>query len=449
MSRKYRAWASWVLRFGLVAFFLGGFIFLATFTPDPKTPIEAVAPLPVLVPDIPYFDGPILTMDLSEDGNILYLGGYFTSISTNDGANYYERSHLAALDAHTFEVLDWNPSADDPVGALVVSGEDLFVGGSFSSIGGEPRNEFAKIDGISGEVIYGCNPDVFTELSGSTVYSIDVAGDYIYIGGDFDKIGGGDGVERNGLARLDLETCELDTEWNPNVDNFQSHVVISDIAVDGHYVYIVGNFSSIGDVEQTQFARIDVVTGEVDPLCDISVNYEDYYGFGGLSGYVFTLEIDNDYVYIGGRFESLFDLSEQEHYLRNNIARLHKNETCSIDVWNPGADYDVFTINVEGKNVYVGGNFYEIGDEDEFEGQFAKLSRSFGSVDTSWNPMIYSDSIGVRDSIFSDNALFVVGDFMEALGRSVGPLAIFALDSTPPSITLTPLIPDPTSDNTP
>jgi hypothetical protein len=80
-------------------------------------------------------------------GSIVYAGGYFGTIGGR------VRNGIAALDAATGAVTDWNPNADpawDPdfgggVEAIAVSGTTVCAGGSFRSIGGLPQSHFAVI----------------------------------------------------------------------------------------------------------------------------------------------------------------------------------------------------------------------------------------------------------------------------------------------------------------
>ena len=45
---------------------------------------------------------------------------------------------------------DWNPDASGGVNVLLISGEAVFTGGYFSTIGGQPRNNIAALDASTG-----------------------------------------------------------------------------------------------------------------------------------------------------------------------------------------------------------------------------------------------------------------------------------------------------------
>src|SRR5215203_4976374 len=92
-------------------------------------------------------------------GNTVYLGGAFTQVTDTDGKTYV-RNNLAAIDATTGRLLqNWNPNATrdssdtSQVRAMVLSsdGTRLFVGGTFSSMSGQPHSRLAAIDTTTGQ----------------------------------------------------------------------------------------------------------------------------------------------------------------------------------------------------------------------------------------------------------------------------------------------------------
>ena len=64
-------------------------------------------------------------------GDRVYLGGDFTHV------NGVRRNYLAAMDASTGQLSDWNPNANGSVRALSLSpdGTRIYAGGGFTSIG--------------------------------------------------------------------------------------------------------------------------------------------------------------------------------------------------------------------------------------------------------------------------------------------------------------------------
>ena len=88
------------------------------------------------------------SMALAVSGSTVYAGGYFTSIG---GQN---RSEIAALDATSGLATGWDPNAGGTsyheVHTLAVSGSTVYVGGEFSTVGGQARDNLAALDASSG-----------------------------------------------------------------------------------------------------------------------------------------------------------------------------------------------------------------------------------------------------------------------------------------------------------
>src|SRR5439155_16343054 len=70
----------------------------------------------------------------------LYVGGLFLSIG---GAS---RSCLAAVDAHSGVVKDWNPGANGHVFGLAATPSKLYVAGTFGIVGGWAQSGMAAVD---------------------------------------------------------------------------------------------------------------------------------------------------------------------------------------------------------------------------------------------------------------------------------------------------------------
>ncbi|HEX6130713.1 MAG TPA: hypothetical protein VF044_03230, partial [Actinomycetota bacterium] len=85
-------------------------------------------------------EGPPNVTTVMRSGSVVYVGGQFTEV---DGE---PRANLAAFDAGTGELLDWNPGM---TGAIVydldVEGGTVYVGGQFSHTGGADRDNIAAI----------------------------------------------------------------------------------------------------------------------------------------------------------------------------------------------------------------------------------------------------------------------------------------------------------------
>ena len=184
---------------------------------------------------------------LAVTGSTVYAGGNFASIGGQP------RHNLAALDATTGAATDWDP---DPTGgtfveqngillgetdALATSAGTVYVGGDFTTIGGQPRNNLAAIDATTGTATdWNPNPARSGQASHAVfINALAVADSTIYVGGAFTSIGG---QPRRALAALDATTGAA-TDWDPNGPNSSPTAGASVLAVSGSTLYAGGDFS--------------------------------------------------------------------------------------------------------------------------------------------------------------------------------------------------------------
>src|SRR5439155_220047 len=134
----------------------------------------------------------VISIALQADGKIL-VGGFFTSIGGQP------RNNIARLDPITGSADSWNPNANSDVNAIAVQADGkILTGGHFTLIGGHPRNNLARLEPITG-LADSFNADA--PGLNIDVHSIAVQPDgKILAGGDFTSIGG---QPRNNIARLD------------------------------------------------------------------------------------------------------------------------------------------------------------------------------------------------------------------------------------------------------
>lgn len=175
------------------------------------------------------------------DGSTLYVVGQFEGLT--DSVTTTVRRGVAALDPADGSVKSaFNAnmgSGGIGFGATVV-GSNLYLGGFFSSVGGQARNGLAAVDKESG-ALAAWNPGV----SGGNIFAVasDSAGN-VYAGGFFTSLGATP-VTRGMVAALDPTTGEA-LDWNP----MGSGGPVQDINVTGTgattNVYVGGIFSAMG-----------------------------------------------------------------------------------------------------------------------------------------------------------------------------------------------------------
>ena len=322
----------------------------------------------------------------------LYVGGFFTSI----GGQPY--NYLAALNVTSGAVVSWNPNPL-PTGSTVFSiaryGNNVYVGGTFTTIGGQPRNYFGAVNSSTG-LATTWQPNCM----GGPVMSLTLYGTYLYTGGNFSSIGM---QYRNNIAAIDA-TTGLPTSWNPGANSS-----VNSLALKGSVVYAGGYFTSIGGQSRNYLAALDATTGNAttwNPTANSNV---------------LALAVSGSKVYAGGSFSTMG--TGGQLVVRNRIACLDSlgNPTS----WNPNSNDIVRSIAVYGNKIYTGGDFTSIGGQSR--NNIAAFSLSTGNI-TSWNPVTTGTSSNINLISFRNNNIYAGGNFTGIGGQSRNNIA--ALDSS-------------------
>jgi trimeric autotransporter adhesin len=194
-------------------------------------------------------DGPNGRIEaLAASSNLLYTAGGFSAVGQvfSPGA--------AALDLVTGHAVAWRPISNRPVHDLIVAGDRIYAAGSFSSIGFGFRNAFAAVNAATGGASP-WNPGAIGGLQEG--WSMALSGNTVFVGGSFTEIGG---QPRLHLAALDGTTGQA-TDWNPGIQSVNDSV--RDMAIAGETVFVAGEFFSIGGQLRSHLAAVDAITGEI------------------------------------------------------------------------------------------------------------------------------------------------------------------------------------------
>ena len=212
---------------------------------------------------------------ITSDG-LVWAGGTFTTEAPN------ERIHLAAFDPASGALASFNRNlsgggALEPgVFALVASDRTVYVAGDFSQVGGMPRRNVAAVQHVPGD--QGMLLPFDGDIDGP-VRALALAGDRLYIGGQFTAVNGSIASlrrDRRNLAALDAATG-LDRGWDPDADN-----VVRALAIGGDTVFAGGEFTTVNrGVARARLAAFDAAGGGVrgwNPGADAAVRSLATYG---------------------------------------------------------------------------------------------------------------------------------------------------------------------------
>ena len=183
----------------------------------------------------------------------MLIAGNFTTVGGQT------RHYIARVDGTTGLVDSFNPNADAYVNAIALQTDGkILVGGGFTNIGGQSRNSIARVDPITGSAdLFDPNASGFpTGIVDSIVVQADGK---ILVGGSFGSIGG---QVRNDLARLDPATGLADS-FDPHVIGSNS-IIDSILPQPDGRILAGGNFTSIGGQTRRRIGRVDPMTGLAD-----------------------------------------------------------------------------------------------------------------------------------------------------------------------------------------
>ncbi|HET7250263.1 MAG TPA: T9SS type A sorting domain-containing protein [Gemmatimonadales bacterium] len=288
-------------------------------------------------------------------GGTLYVGGSFTEIG---GA---PRRYLAAVDTRTGLASRWDPEPDWYVFALAARGRTVFAGGAFTTMDGQPRQFLAAIDARSGKASTPLpEPD-------SWVRALLVHQDHLYVGGEFYHV---DGEARRMLARIDLQTHLL-TSWDArlfgeDIEYGPSASVLS-LQADGNALFVAGLFSAVSGLDRPGLAAVDVRSAAASawkPQIELNADFAPHFD---------VVLVHDGSVYVGGstggpgaRYAAAFD-----------------EITGMLSAWDPRTNGEVFTFAATDSTIYVGGQFSSLGGVERHN--VAALDAVTGEA-TPWNP---------------------------------------------------------------
>lgn len=341
----------------------------------------------------------------------VYVGGFFSSIGgqTRDSIAKLARTGAGAADSA------WNANSNGSVEVLRVVGDSLYVGGYFTSIGGASRNRLARLPlSGTGQADATWNPGaMFTSPTSPSIQAIvaDGAGD-VYVAGDFKGTIGG--ALRNHVAKLSgTGTGQAEPGWNVTLNGPVNALGLSLVGAPR----VGGVFDSIGSTTALGLAVLNGASGSVSST-----------QFVQSPGFVRTLAVAADgSAFVGGRFARVNGVE------RLNLLKLTPTGQLDPD-WSANAPADdsegidggvaAIALGADG-SVYVGGGFSSIKGVNRR--YLAKVSPGgSGVVDATWNP---APDRGVRALAVDASGVYAGGSFSDIGGLARSRLAKIALAS--------------------
>ena len=258
-----------------------------------------------------------------------------------------------------------------PIEKLFNAGKELFMGGNFKT----PGEALLRWDGT--------NYKSFGKGANGIVKAMAKDGDYIYVGGQFTRVGT---VKADYIARFNTKT-EVWDSLATGTGAFDGYVTT--IAINGDSVIVGGTFTKVGGKASSRIAIwlkskktwitfADPISGYVSVICPYKTGFfvggdlgsiKGDYKYGCLAYYngttwedlgkaptslVSTLLVKGDSLYLGGGFGFAGGITVYR-------SAIYTISTKAWDLFAPTNAPEVNTLLSVGNKIFVGGNFANIG----------------------------------------------------------------------------------------
>jgi hypothetical protein len=412
---------------------------------------------------------------IAVSGTTVYIGGDFTDLGGNPDIDYIAR----------WDGTNWSPLLSGTAGltstvhAIVLSGTEVIAGGAFQNAGGNSNaNYLARWNGtqwtgfISGTTGTGITNTVFTlALSGThvyaggafigagsnpnadyiaywdggwrnlgtspnnlngNVYTIVFSGTHVYAGGAFANfsriaywngsnwtaLGGGlttgnvyaiTIVGNNVYAGGDFTVgtidriARFDGSWNPLGGGVSAGSTVSATLLLGNKILVGGTFNTAGGNPAPGLAEWYPVTSTWSPVSNFAWN-------SSVITSVEALVSSGSDLYVGGNFKDVGRNNANDYVTRQSGTSFVPIGSKTVEPLNG----EVETVVISGTDVYVGGNFTNAGNTPGAD-YIAKWDG------TQWSALL-SGTAGLTGTVHAialqGNDVYVGGEFQKAGGNS-------------------------------
>ena len=352
-------------------------------------------------------------------GNTAYMGGQFTSMTSANGGTTVTRNHVAAVDMTTGNLLSWNPNVNGNVYALVASGGNIYIGGTFTTAGGATHKNLVEVNGTSGAPITGFANSL---RPNKAVRGLAIYGSDLYVGGAFT-------TPRRYAAKVNAGTGALNTAWAPVISNsLGTSPEVRTIAVNasGTRVILGGFFNRLnsgapGDPNATNLGvgAVDSTTGASLPWAWHTSDLQTFRQFQ-----VLTFVQDGSMLVGAGTGNGGEAASWNiETGALNYVAGFNGNVTglgITDGVLYIGGHYQNYCGPIPGSNFVCAGI-----PGSAARDKLTAIDAATGQPLYPWAPSV-NTNLGIEALDASNNQVAIGGEFTRVAGVNVGHFARFA-----------------------
>lgn len=261
---------------------------------------------------------------------------------------------------------------------LLVHSGMLYISGGFTSIDGQARKTLAAFD-IATETLLAFDPFI-NDPNIKWSQSMEIHGTQLYL------------VSSNGQFINHIKAIDLNTATPTSFDVYVNGSV-HDIAIHNNTLYVGGLFSSVAYTNRTNFAEIDVTTGNLLPnSLPVNTTWE-----------INNLLVANNHLYINTVYRANNDDSK---YPGMGITAVNLvNNTVLPYTIKPNAA--VTKMLWSNNTLYIGGFFTKINEQDRLS--VAALNATTGALAAPLHNLVVDTQI--YTFAFANNELFIGGSF--------------------------------------
>lgn len=339
---------------------------------------------------------------------VVYVGGAFANVSGCPGPTPAgARANVFAFDAHTGDLLNWNPSTGGAVRALAAgpSGNTIFVGGEFATVGGTAHASLAAVAACTNLATCTGTVSSWSAHTNGGVFTLMAAGTKLYIGGNFGQV---NGVAKKNLAAVGISSGHL-LPWSAGADNEVRALLLTP---NGQRVLVGGYFTHIGGTAQDHLSALSASNGAILP-------WKSHPVFP-----VLALTETSSYLFAGGAGGG----GHMPSYLLSD-GKLR---------WQAGSNGDITGVSMYHNEIFATGHYNKFGAQTRLH--LALIDDISGKVDLAWHPSANS-VLGTFTGLAYGQQVYTGGDFTKLAGVSQAHFGAFSdtvTDSTPPTITRAP-----------
>jgi hypothetical protein len=313
--------------------------------------------------------------------NKLYVGGTFTIIGGLP-ANYIARWNFNSMD---WELVGSGTDLSGAVNALLIDGDSLYVGGSFTNAHGLTSADYI--------VKYTISTGQWTSMGGnfnSTVTSLAIHGDHLFAGGGWTTALG---AVASYIAKYTIST----NTWSSIGGSINS--IVYALSIGNDMLYVGGNFTNADGIATADYIAVYSIIGNT------------WSSIGGqLNARVYAISIIGDTMIIGGLFTNADGIATADYIaVYSIIGNTWSSITPDFQIDSSGAY--VYSIAANGDRLIIGGKFTDFGIASRnYIAEYNLTTGVWSSVDVTFDNNVFAvlffgDNIAVGGGFDTTNGL--------------------------------------------